>query len=60
MVTGDAIVNGVLWFKKMLANEPGPGPLRQAKVYLRDNGSGKEQLVVQFSSGAVQQIAIEP
>lgn len=32
----------------------------QAVVYAKDNGSGKTQLVARFSSGAVQQIAIQP
>ncbi len=32
----------------------------QAVVYLQDNGAGKTQLMVRFSSGAAQQIAIQP
>ena len=32
----------------------------KARLYVKDNGSGKTQLVVIFQSGAVQQIAIEP
>lgn len=31
-----------------------------AKVYTRDNGAGKTQLVVRFNTGAVQVIATEP
>lgn len=31
-----------------------------ARLYCRDNGAGKTQLMVVFSSGAPQQIAIEP
>lgn len=36
-----------------------PAPNR-ARVYARDNGSGKTQLVVQFPTGAVQVLATEP
>jgi len=32
----------------------------QAKLYLKDNGSGKTQLLVRFGSGAPQVIATEP
>ena len=32
----------------------------RARVYVRDNGAGKEQLVVRFATGAVQVIATEP
>lgn len=31
-----------------------------ARLYVRDNGAGKTQLVVQFPTGAVQVIATEP
>ena len=31
-----------------------------ARLYARDNGSGKTQLVVRFNTGAVQVIATEP
>lgn len=31
-----------------------------ARVYVRDNGSGKEQLCVRFNTGAVQVLATEP
>jgi hypothetical protein len=36
------------------------GALNTARIYARDNGSGKSQLVVQFATGAVQVIATEP
>jgi len=29
-------------------------------IYLDDNGSGKTRLMIRFSSGAAQQLAIEP
>lgn len=35
-------------------------PTDKARLYVKDNGAGKTQLVVVFQSGATQQIAIEP
>lgn len=32
----------------------------KARLYVRDNGSGKTQLVVRFPTGAIQVIATEP
>jgi hypothetical protein len=32
----------------------------RARLYVRDNGAGKEQLVVRFATGAVQVLATEP
>ena len=32
----------------------------KARIYVRDNGAGKEQLVVRFNTGAVQVLATEP
>jgi hypothetical protein len=29
-------------------------------MYLRDNGSGKTQLVIRFATGAIQVIATQP
>ena len=39
----------------MLPNAP-----RRARLYLKDNGSGKTQLCIRFNSGAVQVIATQP
>lgn len=36
------------------------GPSDTARLYIKDNGSGKTQLCVVFSSGAVQVIATQP
>jgi hypothetical protein len=33
---------------------------KKAAIYCQDNGSGKTQLIVQFASGAAQQLSIEP
>lgn len=51
-VTSDVI------FGKRGSDAPGYDDL--ATVYCRDNGSGKDQLVVRFGSGAVQVLATEP
>jgi hypothetical protein len=40
--------------------DPGNSSADQGRLYLRDNGSGKTQLCVVFSSGAVQVLATQP
>ena len=39
---------------------PAAGASNTARIFAEDNGSGKTRLMVQFASGAAQQIAIEP
>ena len=39
---------------------PSAGASNTARIFAEDNGSGKTRLMVQFASGAAQQIAIEP
>ena len=39
---------------------PAAGAANTARIFAEDNGSGKTRLMVQFASGAAQQIAIEP
>lgn len=46
-------------FGKMAADDAAPAS-GQGTVYLRDNGSGKMQLVARFPTGAVQVLATEP
>jgi hypothetical protein len=41
-------------------SDPPSAPANSGRIYFKDNGAGKTQLVVIFPSGAVQQIAIEP
>ena len=41
-------------------SDPSAPAANRARLYVRDNGSGKTQLVVRFSSGAVQVLATEP
>ena len=40
--------------------EPGAPATDYARLYLKDNGSGKTQLCVRFATGAVQVLATEP
>lgn len=40
--------------------DPNAPPANRARIYVRDNGAGKTQLVVRFPTGAVQVIATEP
>lgn len=42
-----------------IADAPAPGA-QVGRVYARDNGSGKSQIVARFDTGAVQVIATEP
>lgn len=39
--------------------DPGAGPANSARIYARDNGSGKTQLVVQFGTGTPIVLATE-
>lgn len=41
-------------------SDPSAPAANGARLYARDNGAGKTQLVVRFNSGAVQVIATEP
>lgn len=41
-------------------SDPDAPAANQAKLYIRDNGSGKTQLCARFSSGAVQVLATQP
>lgn len=43
-----------------VASAPGAGAANSARLYVRDDGSGKTQLVVIFATGAVQVLATEP
>ncbi len=41
-------------------SDPAAGAANSARLFARDNGSGKTQLCVRFSSGAIQVLATEP
>jgi hypothetical protein len=58
--TGSAIVlNKEVLFDAEIS-DPGAPSANAAKLYIKDNGSGKTQLAVRFNTGAVQIIATEP
>ncbi len=56
---GQVWLNGLMRFMAEISDPAAPSS-NQAKVYLRDNGSGKTQLCVRFATGAVQVLATEP
>ena len=56
---GDSDVNDGLIGLVEIADPAAPSA-NMAKLYAKDNGSGKTQLVVRFATGAVQVIATEP
>lgn len=41
-------------------NEPAAPAANEGRIYFRDNGAGKTQLMVKFNTGAVQVIATQP
>jgi hypothetical protein len=43
-----------------VSSDPGNPAANQARLYLKDNGSGKTQLMVRFGTGAAQVLATEP
>jgi hypothetical protein len=49
---------GYVEFNEM--TEPSAPSSNGARLYTKDNGSGKTQLCVRFNSGAVQVLATEP
>jgi len=40
--------------------DPDAPETNYARLYVKDNGSGKTNLVVRFATGAVQSVALEP
>jgi hypothetical protein len=42
------------------ATDPAAPADNRGRLYVRDNGAGKEQLCVRFNTGAVQVLATEP
>lgn len=50
--------NCFIEFGEMTA--PDAPTVNRARLYVKDNGSGKSQLVVRFATGAEQVIATEP
>ena len=58
LVNAPASEGAGIEFKEMTA--PSAGGSNTARLFCRDNGSGKSQLCVIFATGAVQVIATEP
>jgi len=56
--TGEFAIAGHMLLAEM--TEPVAPAANQARLYVKDNGSGKTQLCVRFPTGAVQVIATEP
>ena len=56
--TGNLIASGYLEGAEMTA--PAVPAANGYRIFAEDNGSGKTRLMVQFATGAAQQIAIEP
>jgi hypothetical protein len=50
---------GRVTFQREIADPSAPAA-DKAELYIRDNGAGKTQLCVRFSSGAVQVLATQP
>ena len=54
----DGDVMGAIPFTEI--TDPAAPSANGARLYVKDNGSGKTQLVVRFNTGAVQVISTEP
>jgi hypothetical protein len=62
---GDANANNVIMLQYASGADPAAPPdygsgTRYGRLYMRDNGSGKMQVVARFPTGAIQVIATEP
>lgn len=61
MVFTDGTTTGTGSFRLRERTAPGSAPpADSADIWLEDNGSGKSRLMIRFSTGAAQQISIEP
>jgi hypothetical protein len=58
-VPANGIVGGFFEMNE-LTGDPAAGASNTARLFVKDNGAGKTQLVVRFATGAVQVIATEP
>jgi hypothetical protein len=53
-------ISGSKFIEYLEIGDPAAPDSDRARLYVKDNGAGKTQLVVRFSTGAVQVIATEP
>jgi len=58
--TGDVAAMEAKWTEMSEISDPTAPSANRVRLYCKDNGSGKTQLVARFPTGAVQQVAIEP
>lgn len=58
--TGDAAAIEAKFFEATEISDPTAPSANKSRLYTKDNGAGKTQLVVRFPTGAVQVIATEP
>lgn len=56
--SGNAVIPGYVEGAEI--TDPAAPAANSGRLYFRDNGAGKTQLVVRFATGAVQVIATEP
>jgi len=56
--SGNATIPGYIGGAEI--SDPAAPAANSGRLYFRDNGAGKTQLVVRFPTGAVQVIATEP
>lgn len=54
----DGVAGGAVLFTEI--SDPAAPATNAARLYVRDNGAGKSQIVCRFASGSVQVIATEP
>ena len=54
----NGVADGVVLFTEVA--DPAAPATDNARLYARDNGAGKTQIVVRFPTGAIQVIATEP
>lgn len=59
-VTGDLAATHTKFIEMDGVSAPANPSANKSRLYTRDNGAGKAQLVVQFPTGAVQVLATEP
>lgn len=60
MATGDIAGSNVKFIEMDEVSAPANPAANKSRLYTRDDGAGKTQLVVQFPTGAVQVLATEP
>ena len=60
LVAGGTITSGANFHEHTEMTAPAAGAADTVRIFAQDNGAGKTQLMAIFSSGAAQQLAIQP